>query len=338
MKKNYLLLIVLFIALFSNAQVTLTKVFNEPKLGDITSKNLYDSIGVVPKNVGANQVWDFSGYAPKSSIETSNYIAPTSAPSGSSYTGVTFVESYGSGNYLYMKVTPTRYELVGVQNPSFKLNLSSNAATEFMWPISMGYSLNDAFSGTANANNMNGNVSGNASTLGCGTGTLILPDGTQYDNILQVKLTLSAHASFLFGLTTVDLKLIQYMYYAANNKFPLLTVIYTDVTGAYTSKSADIKVNSAIVGIDELVDNEGFSVFPNPNNGNFTLKYDFVKDITEAEVMVEDVTGKLIYAAKLNVTNRSINMDLSNTRNGIYFVKVISNKEIISVNKVIINN
>jgi hypothetical protein len=79
-------------------------------------------------------------------------------------------------------------------------------------------------------------------------------------------------------------------------------------------------------------------LFPNPNNGNFTLKYDFVKDITEAEVMVEDVTGKLIYAAKLNVTNRSINMDLSNTRNGIYFVKVISNKEIISVNKVIINN
>jgi hypothetical protein len=53
--------------------------------------------------------------------------------------------------------------------------------------------------------------------------------------------------------------------------------------------------------------------------------------------MVEDVTGKLIYAAKLNVTSRSINMDLSNARNGIYFVKVISNKEIISVNKVIIN-
>ena len=78
-------------------------------------------------------------------------------------------------------------------------------------------------------------------------------------------------------------------------------------------------------------------LYPNPNNGNFTLKYDLIKEFTEAEVMVEDVTGKLIYAAKLNVTSRSINMDLSNARNGIYFVKVISNKEIISVNKVIIN-
>ena len=175
MKKIYLLMIVLAIACSMDAQVTLTKAFNEPILGNVNTKQLYDSVGLVPKNIGANQVWDFSAFTIKSSTETSNYIAPTSAPNGASYTGVTFVESYGSANYFYMKVTATRYELVGVQNPNFKLNLSSNTATEFMWPITMGYSLSDAFSGTASANNMNGSVSGNASTLGSGTGTLILP-------------------------------------------------------------------------------------------------------------------------------------------------------------------
>jgi hypothetical protein len=78
-------------------------------------------------------------------------------------------------------------------------------------------------------------------------------------------------------------------------------------------------------------------LYPNPNNGSFTLSYQLI-NVTEADVKVEDITGKLIYMAKLNVQNRSIKMDLSNIRNGIYFVKVIGNKEIISVNKVVINN
>jgi hypothetical protein len=100
-----------------------------------------------------------------------------------------------------------------------------------------------------------------------------------------------------------------------------------------------ITVSVSPTGLFEYSKERGrMKIYTNPNNGNFTLKYDFVKDITEAEVMVEDVTGKLIYATKLNVANRSINMNLTNINNGIYFVKVMHEKEIISVNKVIINN
>lgn len=314
-------MIVLAIACSIDAQVTLTKAFNEPVLGNINNKQLYDSVGLVPKTTGANQVWDFSAFTIKSNTETSNYIAPTSAPNGASYTGVTFVESYGSGNYFYMKVTATRYELVGVQNPSFKLNLSSNTATEFMWPVTMGYSLSDAFSGTANANNMNGSVSGNATTLGSGTGTLILPGGNTYAGVLQVKTSLTAHASFLFGLTTVDLKLLQYTYYDAYNKFPLLAVMYTDASGAYTSKSADVKVNLAIVGINDLDVDETFTLFPNPAKDNFNVS---LYNATNADCTIEimNTFGQTIQLIHLgNSTDISKDIFISELPSGMYFVK-----------------
>jgi hypothetical protein len=79
------------------------------------------------------------------------------------------------------------------------------------------------------------------------------------------------------------------------------------------------------------------NLYPNPNNGNFILSYQ-LKENKEAELMVEDVTGKLIYQTKLNTASTSMDINLKNIRNGIYFVKVINGKEIIAVNKVVVNN
>jgi hypothetical protein len=79
-------------------------------------------------------------------------------------------------------------------------------------------------------------------------------------------------------------------------------------------------------------------LYPNPNNGIFTLSYNLAKDITEADVMITDITGKLMYQDKLDIENHNISLKLQNTQSGIYFVKVMSGKVMISVNKVIINN
>jgi hypothetical protein len=79
-------------------------------------------------------------------------------------------------------------------------------------------------------------------------------------------------------------------------------------------------------------------LYPNPNNGIFTLSYNLAKDITEADVVITDVTGKLMYQNKLDTGNHSISLKLQNVQSGIYFVKVMNGKETISVNKVIINN
>lgn len=78
------------------------------------------------------------------------------------------------------------------------------------------------------------------------------------------------------------------------------------------------------------------NLFPNPNNGNFTLSYYLTKEVTEADVIVEDITGKLIYQSNIDVTMDNMSLHLMDAKTGIYFVKVMNGKEIISVNKVII--
>ena len=118
------------------------------------------------------------------------------------------------------------------------------------------------------------------------------------------------------------------------------------VTTTYTVTKTQCKVTTTDVimvsvsptgFLDHPNQQGGIQIYPNPNNGNFTLSYQLI-DVTEADVTIEDVTGKLVYSTKLNVQNRSINLNLGNVRNGIYFLKVIGNKEIISVNKIVIHN
>ncbi|MES2567410.1 MAG: T9SS type A sorting domain-containing protein [Bacteroidota bacterium] len=304
-----------------HGQVILTKAFNCPVLGDVNPKQLYDSNGVVPKSAGVNQLWDCSGFTLKTNSEVSNYIAASAAPNGSSYSGTSFVESFGQ-TYFYMKSSATKYEIVGIQNPNFKLNFSSNNATEFVWPVTMGYSGSDSFSGTANANNLNGSVSGNITTLANGSGTLMLPNGNVVTDVLLVKITLSATASFGFGLVKAYLTAVDYTYYDAANKFPVLTLSYIKATGAYSANSASIKINSSLVGINELNDSNSFYLFPNPAKEELRIELTN-SNLEHCKVEIINVLGKVLYLEELgNAFEISGVISFSNFPSGIYNVRV----------------
>jgi hypothetical protein len=107
----------------------------------------------------------------------------------------------------------------------------------------------------------------------------------------------------------------------------------------YTDDCMDDKSGSRLANTSHFETNGNvINLFPNPNNGNFTLGYYLTKDVTEAEVIVEDITGKLIYQSSIDVNMDTMSLHLTDAKTGIYFVKVMSGKEIISVNKVIITN
>jgi hypothetical protein len=108
----------------------------------------------------------------------------------------------------------------------------------------------------------------------------------------------------------------------------------------YDDDCMDDKVGNRLAQNASHFETKGntINLFPNPNNGNFTLNYYLTKDVTEADVIVEDVTGKLIYQSTIDVNMESMNLHLTDAKTGIYFVKVMNGKEIISVHKVIITN
>ena len=67
-----------------------------------------------------------------------------------------------------------------------------------------------------------------------------------------------------------------------------------------------------------------FTIFPNPGNGIFFIK----SEIQVTKIEVRNVLGETIYSSKVNSQDESI--DLSNQSNGVYFVRLFSEKGIIT--------
>jgi hypothetical protein len=68
-----------------------------------------------------------------------------------------------------------------------------------------------------------------------------------------------------------------------------------------------------------------FNVFPNPTLGDITIN---ISNASNTLVQIIDINGKLIIAKQVN--NTSNTFDLSNYENGIYFVKVKTNNQLIT--------
>jgi hypothetical protein len=91
------------------------------------------------------------------------------------------------------------------------------------------------------------------------------------------------------------------------------------------------------VGVDELAKDEGnIKVFPNPNDGNFTLSYNSVRaqNFVPLQLIITDVMGRNVYKQTLSGEKNII--DVSNLNNGIYFLQVLMDNKTIN-QKIIIN-
>lgn len=77
-------------------------------------------------------------------------------------------------------------------------------------------------------------------------------------------------------------------------------------------------------------------LYPNPNNGSFTLAYDLKKN-NDAEVLIYDVTGKVVYKTSLDNLDNMKQINTNNLHNGIYFIQLIHDKNLLWTDKLIIN-
>ena len=77
------------------------------------------------------------------------------------------------------------------------------------------------------------------------------------------------------------------------------------------------------------------NILPNPNNGNFILQYDLSK-YSNADLVIYDVTGKVLFKTNLLNTTNQLDMNVSKFENGIYYYTIRTNKEILVTNKFVI--
>ena len=335
MKKIYLSFFTIVLMLSANAQLSLTKAFNEPIIGNVDTQFGYDSVGVLPKNTGANQTWNFSALTTNTVVEVGTFTTVASTPDGASFTAATIAEDDGQGGYTYAKATATQYELVGIVDPNITLNFT-NTAIAAIWPVTMGYTNNDTFSGSASSGTMTGSSTGTINTVASGTGTLIIPGGATFTNVLQVKTNQKVNLSLVFGFVTATVVATDYNYYHSSQKFPILTVSYNDITGSFTSTSATVKVNSSVVtGINDLNFDASFNIFPNPAKTNVNVKLHNASN-ANCTIDIINAVGQIAQSINLgNDTEISNNVSISNLATGIYMVKTTLGNQV-SVRKLII--
>ena len=80
---------------------------------------------------------------------------------------------------------------------------------------------------------------------------------------------------------------------------------------------------------------ENYQLYPNPNNGSFTINYTLHQDEI-AQITVMDAVGKKVRIEQLSNEGNFKRINLTNQQNGIYFVTLSSNLGILKSWKVII--
>ncbi len=322
MKKIYLsLFVALFFSQVAKAQLTLTKAFNEPVSGNIENRKGYDSLtAVVPKNTGTNQTWNFTNFTANSSTTSSTYTTPASVPSSSAFTGCTLVESQGGGNYNYWKASssPT-YELLGSSSSTLSFNYNGSSAIAAIWPVSIGYTNTDTYSGTVSGT-FGGTLSGTIITAATGNGTVIIPGGTNFTNVLQIKTVNVVTVNITTPIpTSIAVIGIDYTYYQGSQKFPIMTVSYQNQGSGNTGA---IWLNTAVItGLNDKNFDATFAIFPNPAKDAFNLK---LSNNTNANgsVVIYNTVGQVVKTIDLgNAATLENNISISDLTTGIYTVK-----------------
>lgn len=88
-------------------------------------------------------------------------------------------------------------------------------------------------------------------------------------------------------------------------------------------------IDQTTVGLTELAKDNGLEVYPNPNNGSFTIDLK-----TKSQIIITNTLGETIFNQSLEIGKQ--NLSIQSKADGIYFVKVTDDKGFSSTKKIVV--
>jgi hypothetical protein len=350
MKKIYILLLTICTIGTVTAQPIFTQA-NFPQIGNVFTSYDVDPTGLSEGNSGANQTWNFASAVATGTSVTQNVVNPSSTIYGSLYPSSNLAvftpASNGDEEYVYFNVTSTFADLIGIvtHDPTVDINLHYSDPQRFItFPFTYGNVIQDSYtafatyiiSGTQFNDYRRGSMYGTADAYG----SITTPDNSYSSALRTVQ-----HESVFDSVTIQGFpggsvySSHQTIYgWAPENSFNSVFVITYDTTddgsGSGPIPSISASYSSSTVGIDENQTKESLRVFPNPANKTARVNIDSDQlDNGSTTFFAFDATGRIakrvdfvLYPA----THKSISIDMSDCKSGIYFIRVVQKEKVFS--------
>ena len=189
-------------------------------------------------------------------------------------------------------------------------------------------------------------IDGNTYTENNNTASQTLQSVGGCDSIVTLDLTITPLPSNVVSVSgetiTADAFASAYQWYDCATGLPIAGATSQSYTATESgSYQVLIDVNGCVnesicesveVSTTDLIENFvdfNFNVFPNPSNGIFTIAL-VGMNTTQVELSVMDVSGKIVFAQLFssNSSKMNIPMNISNTEEGVYFVRISAGKSI----------
>lgn len=343
MKKQLLtILAAIFIAGPIFAQMPIITSTNQiPSIGDSISYINANSFGFDPMPAGgANVDWDYSALVNETNVSFmfQDYAtAPENAHFPTANAAMANTDPSATG-HEWFETSATEIKRLGYTDPTLgNIYYENGGFVRYQFPFEPGNNWQTP-SYTASTTI---DLSGDSTRIENGSyyadvdayGTLTLPTGVT-DSVVRVhvieQFDFIAYVSGIAipgGTVTDD----YYFWFSDNHQEPIL--IYgttTSSAGGAPDKALRYQPVGVATAINEQNTNVDFNIYPNPNNGIFTI----VGDNSSAVVNVYNITGENVYQENISsLSNNEIN--ISNLNKGVYFVK-LSNANNTITKKVVI--
>lgn len=296
---------------------------NEAAIGALAPLHLCDSNANIQANItGANVTWDFSQIAGVFGVTKDvQMLDATQDANYVSFAGATKLYDIGSTFQTFFSSTPN-----GRTSQGFVFNEVSLGAVIASWnvdqenvmtyPFAFGNTVSDVFSGTVTSG-ATGTVpaSGTSYAAVDGSGTLLLPGGNTYSNVLRYHLKDSAVAS-VFGTNVAFVRDVFEYYDFTVGDLPIFITMSVDVNSALFTNSSTMILSkdqpTTFVGSSEL-SIPAVTLFPNPVTNHLQLSGVALGDAYR----IVTLTGKTLAVGTYQGT-----IDVTNVNAGVYFIQI----------------
>jgi hypothetical protein len=82
---------------------------------------------------------------------------------------------------------------------------------------------------------------------------------------------------------------------------------------------------STATGIASIIDSKTYTIYPNPNNGSFTIAVNGMAGEKNAEIRISNMMGQVVYKANTNISGNTLTgINMPTAANGVYLLQIIT--------------